>query len=118
MGYSFKTDNFNLRFEPVMGFNLRLRNGRYSYGRVSGAKLLTTYNSNFSLYAHLQDRGDFNDYTETDRKISPLRGYEFQREENGFEYSDVISGISIGNNVLRFIIAKIIIDGGMVHLGN
>jgi len=105
-GYNYFNEQFQLQIEPVVNYSRRWSNGKSSFGRAGGVKLLTSLNDNFGLYTHLQDRGDFYDFSSYDRNISSLRGYEFQLQQNGFEYSDIITGISYGNNKINFLFAK------------
>lgn len=110
-GFSIKkleyTDrNFYFFITPVLGYDSKLTNGRYSFGRVGGVRFLTNFNQKFSLYAHLQDRGDFKGYSDISRYVTPLRKYEFQIQKNGLEYSDVISGIKYDEDWVSITLAK------------
>ena len=106
VGYYYNDDNFYMDISPVVNFSYRFNNGKQSFGRAGGIKVNTSYKKDFAIYAHLQDRGDFKGFTELNRDISPLRGYDFQIQKNGFEYSDVISGVMYGNEKINFLFAK------------
>lgn len=104
--FDYKENNFYFYITPVFGYDKRWNNGVESYGRVGGVRLLTSFGNRFSLYAHLQDRGDFKGYSDINRYNSPLRKYEFQPQKNGFEYSDVISGIKFTGDWFSLTFAK------------
>lgn len=105
-GFKHNSDDFYLELSPVINYSRRWNNGRASFGRVGGLRLFTSYKNNLFIYTHLQDRGDFKGFTEINREISELRGYEFQKQESGFEYSDVISGIGYGDEKINIMLGK------------
>lgn len=78
---------------PIAGYSIRYLGNNYGYERVGGAKVYVSYNDNFSIYAHLQDRGEFGEFIDYKKLVTSERVYEFQKVEKGIEYSDVISGI-------------------------
>lgn len=91
--YKYEADRFYFDFTPVAGYKFEIFNKESGFSRVGGLRISTTYGDNFSGYVHLQDRGEFGNFIDRKKTISFERGYEFQYEKNGMEYSDVSGGI-------------------------
>lgn len=88
-----KEDKAKFFVLPIAGYTRTFLNENNNFERVGGSKVYIAYNDNFSIYAHLQDRGEFGKNIDKQKRISPERVYEFQNVDKGIEYSDVISGI-------------------------
>lgn len=93
--YELRDQNAVVSIMPVGGYGIRFLNNKKGWERVGGIKIYGSYKNQLSIYAHLQDRGEFGNFIDTKKYISPERGYEFQKVKKGIEYSDVIGGISI-----------------------
>jgi len=91
--FKYSKDKFYFDFTPIAGYNFEVYNKENGFSRVGGLRISTTYGENFAGYVHLQDKGEFGNFIDRKKTISFDRGYEFQYEKNGMEYSDVSGGI-------------------------
>lgn len=92
--YYYHNDKFEFRGTPILGYNFRRLSNFNGHTRVGGASIYTTYSQLFSMYAHLQDKGEVGDFYDDKKLVTLERGYDFHHYADGIEYSDVIGGIS------------------------
>lgn len=104
--YEYKQRKFLFNFTTIAGYNLEYLASSKGHSRVGGIRLLTSYDSIFNSYLLLQDRGEFGEFVDTKKDLSPQRGYAFVSAPNGIEYSDVIAGLTLDWNWAKLSLAK------------
>jgi hypothetical protein len=105
--YQRKTENITLNIVPIAGYSFEFLSKLKGHSRVGGVKVFTTYNDLFNLHLLMQDRGEFGEFVDDKKDLSPQRGYAFVSAPNGgIEYSDVIAGLTFDWNWLRLSLAK------------
>ncbi len=96
--YKHREGKFKFNISPLGSYSIDFLHKQRRFTRTIGINIKTSY-ENFSSYIHLQDRGEFGDFYDDSKQITPERGYEFQKVNigkfNGIEFSDVLGGVTL-----------------------
>jgi hypothetical protein len=91
--YQYSKEDFLFNITPMAGYSFDYLSKLKGNTRVGGIRLLTSYKEVFNAYFMFQDRGEFGDFVDFKKDLSPQRGYAFVPAPNGIEFSDVIGGV-------------------------